>query len=169
MSMLATDIASRVIQVLTDNIASELALIDAERGGDPTEAPIAYSTGPGPVQDNYPGINVDTGRWEFVDLLRTDTIGELRYNAHLTVEAYLQTSAESSQQMRDLAERYLAAMVRILLFRNNGLETIADPTRFCLMTEKDGDATVVEPDQSSGAMTRTVRLPIVVWMDEGLS
>jgi hypothetical protein len=92
------------------------------------------------------------------------------YYAHTEIQANIQTVGESTNTMRDLAERYMAGIVRVLLIRKDGLETALDPTRMggsCLGVKEDGDVTVIDEEQGSGAMVRSVRIPVAVWMSEG--
>jgi len=68
--------------------------------------------------------------------------------------------------MRDLSQRYLAGVVRVILLKKDGLQTIADDTRFAEQVQRDGDWTVVDEAQGVGAKMRSVTIPVAVWMSE---
>jgi hypothetical protein len=154
---------------LEDFLPAELDLIDAQRGGDPTPDILAYLGGPRPVVNIYPGCNVDAKRTIIVTAWEDDvSTGRFDYIRHLEVALHVQMTGEDSNRMRDLAERYEAAALRVLLAKKTGLETVADPVRFAQMVRPDGESTTVDEEQSSGAFVRSVRIPIAVDMSEGL-
>ena len=171
-TILGSDISARIITVLEDYLPAELDLIDIQRGGSATANISAYYAGSRPVVPIYPSITVDVQRWEITEArpVSLDT-GRLGYDAHALVGVHVQTVGEDVNRMRDLAERYMAGVVRVLVIRKDGLETALDNTRMsgsCEGVRMDGDAVVIDEGQGSGAMIRSVKIPLVVWMIEGL-
>lgn len=166
-----SDIEARVIQVLEENLASEMVFVDSVRGGDPTDLSLLnYLAGPRPVVHNFPAVQVDVKAWRPKEdrSLAEDTTGRGQYWADTEVSVHVQSTGQSTNEMRDTAQRYMAGIERVLLYRKPGLETAANPVRFCESIERDGAVTVVDEAQSSGALMRSVRLPISIWMIEAL-
>lgn len=148
---------------------TELDLIDAQRGGDPSPDIAAYLAGPRPVVDIYPSANVDVQELEFNEVRAEDNPGRIQYRAHSELAFHVQSTGQDTNTMRDLAERYMAAGIRVLFFRKNGLQTVADPTRFASYVEPRGNAKFLDEEQNSGALVRSARLPFSVWMIESLT
>lgn len=166
---LASDVPSRIIQVLEDFLPAELDLIDTERGGDPTTDIAAFYGGPRPALSIFPSVNVDSKRVSFTNIYEDDlSTGQFDYTRHVEVAAHLQSTGQDTNDMRDRAERYEAGILRVLCAKKTGLETTANPIRWAMMVRPDGEPTTVDEEQSSGALVRSVRIPIAVRMIEGL-
>lgn len=161
LTIAATDVPSRVIQVLEDFLPAELDLVDIERGGAATPDIAAYMAGPRPSQSIFPAVTVDTKEDQEIDGrgISWDGIGRLQHVYTIEVAAHIQTTGEDTNRMRDLAERYFAGIVRVLRHRQDGLETTADPVRFATSVTRPDPATFLDEQQSSGALVRSVRIP----------
>lgn len=166
----ATDVPTRVIQVLEDYLGAELDLVDAERGGEATPDIVNFFGGPRPLLNVYPCITVDSKQDQEIDGrgISWDGIGRSQRDLSVEVAAHIQTTGQDTNRMRDLAERYFAAIVRILRHRHDGLETIADPVRFATSVTRPDPATFVDEQQSSGAIVRSVRIPFRIQLIETL-
>lgn len=166
----ATDVPARVMQVLGDYLAAELDLVDAERGGDATPDITDFFGGPRPLLNKFPCITVDSKQDQEIDGrgISWDGVGRSQRDLSVEVAAHIQTTGQDTNRMRDLAERYFAAIVRILRHRYDGLETIADPHRFATSVTRPDPATFVDEEQSSGAIVRSVRIPFRIQIIETL-
>lgn len=166
---LCSDIPARVLAVIAENQATELAIMDAQRGGDATPVITALFTGPWTSVDLFPSLYVDSTDREVLGWPPQPSMqGNFQYVLYVTVAIHVQTTGQDRNRMRDLAERYEGCCTRILLGKKDGLETVADPTRFCLGVQPDGRATWKDEVQGSGAIVRTARIPLKVWMEEAI-
>jgi hypothetical protein len=170
LTIAATDVPSRVIQVLEDYLPDELNLVDAERGGDATPDVVNFFGGPRPLLDIYPCITVDSKQDQEIAGrgISYDGVGSSQHDLTVEVAAHIQSTGEDTNRMRDLAERYFAGIVRVLRHRYDGLETIADPIRFAMSVTRPDPATFVDEQQGSGALVRSVRIPFRVQVYETL-
>lgn len=166
--LLGSDIEARIAAVLQENIAAQLALIDAARAGETTPAITTYYLGPRPLVNYCPSIQIEVKSWSFREDrgISMDTTGRGHYDAKTEVAAHVQSVGADTNRMRDLAQRYIGAIQRVLLYDKDGLQTVADPTRFAQIVERDGVVTVVDELQSSGALVRSARLPLSIEMLE---
>ena len=165
-----SDLEARVIQVLGENLPGEMAYVDGQRGGEPTPEITAWLAGPRPSQHTFPAVQVDAKSWTALeDLGLSDgTDGRGQYQVEAEVSVHVQTTGEDTNRMRDIAQRFMAGIERVLLYRKDRLQTAADPIGFCVQVKRNGPATVVDPEQSSGAFVRSIRIPLAIHMVESL-
>lgn len=167
-----TPIPARVIQTLQDYLPAELDLIDGEEG-DFTTPDIPNANYFDWDRRSPPAFPAFTMRLPLFDSIgvRPDTFGQ-RLDAGYLVECMahvtLGASSPNPRRLQYLCYRYAAGLFRVLCVKYEGLQTIADPTRWGSPTvtttvEPGGRVTLSpEPEQESGEVVRTVTVPIIV-------
>src|SRR5439155_1539363 len=113
---LCTDIEERIIQVLTDFMATELSIVDSAKGGAATPPITLFLKGPRPLESILPCINVEVKEYFQQHIIPADLAsGRMEYKAGAEVNAHVGNTSGSTEDMLELAKRYLAAMARVLL------------------------------------------------------
>jgi hypothetical protein len=169
MSMrLMSPVPARVIQTLQDYLPDELNLIDTEEGASPATPDVpngSYFTYPRALVTDFPAIRLRLGSSRIVDV-RPDTFGQrvvAEHRVDVLVDVQLQDADGSALVLQQLVHRYMAGIFRVLCVYKEGLQTIADPTRWAELTLSAGDLNPgPEPAQAAGEMVRTGTVPIVV-------
>jgi hypothetical protein len=175
--LLMSPVALRVVQVLKDYHAAELALVDADAADGFASTPIPadglhYFDWDQKNIPEYPACSIrgvsTTPRDVKPDGFggRVDGSHRLDVMFHARIDNIPGGSAP--KDLQKLLERYVAAAVRILADKKNGLETIGNPTRWgspgvtTIATWSEPATYGPEASQDDGAIVRTATLPIDV-------
>lgn len=160
-------VTARLAQVVRDYFNTELANVDAEEGGNATpQLPVDHiDEWDRPLITGWPWLTMAPGRspiYEIQPRLMGDRI-HADYYVDLKFHLQLDSAGDNAFVLQTRAFRYGSALVRVLCDQKDGLETIADPTRYVtrvkLRSEIDWG---VQVNQGSGSITRTVVIPIAV-------
>jgi len=175
--LLMSPVQARIVQVLKDYHAAELALVDVDANDGFTSTAIPADSNHYYDWDRknipeYPACSIrDVSSIPFS--VHADNFGG-RVDARHRVEVMFHATiakVPSGSEPRDLAKllhRYITAAYRVLCDKKNGLETVADPTRWgspnvtTIVTWADAAVYGPESDQMDGAVVRTATLPIDV-------
>jgi len=178
--LLMSPVITRLHQVLMDYLTTELVTVDTEATDGFTTVPIPSSSYYDWDCRNisaYPACSARSDSSLPVDVKpdgfgsRVDAIHRVDLMFHATLATL---DSGLPQDLQKLLHRYVVGAVRVLAIKKNGLETVADPTRWgspgiTTMTTWAERATYgPEAEQEDGAIVRTATLPIDVRRIEAL-
>lgn len=174
--LLGSPILARVQQVLKDYHETELGLVDTDAADSFTSTPIPadsnhYFDWDRQFLNEFPACTADLVQSIPVGVLasgmgsRVDGVHRVNLKFHALI-----SNVEGGQprDIQKLLHRYVCAAVRVLTIQHDGLDTIADPTRWGSPTVTTiatwSQAATYGPDeeQADGAIVRTATLPIDV-------
>ena len=163
-------VAGRIVQVLKDYLPAELDALDTLLGQ--PETPDIQDSGyfeyGRRVQIQFPGVRVRHKGMRPIEV-RTFLMGELLYAWYLIdvmVDVELSTVADDELALERNLMTYVEGIYRVLCLRYDGLETIADPTRFAFAVELESDVSVGPIESQEGYAVRTGILPLRVRRNE---
>lgn len=128
-------VPARVLQVLQDRLSAELALIDTEESDGITTPSIPnanYFDSEMLLINQYPACTAKTISAIPIEV-KPDTFGrrvDAWHRLELGFHATLAQANSSGRTLEKLMHRYIAGAVRVLAVMYDGLQTIADPTRW---------------------------------------
>jgi hypothetical protein len=131
---LGSPIAGRIIQVLKDYLPAELALIDAEEGGDATPLPgtDGWWDWDRPLLTSWPAIRIRDKGFAVLEIYASQMGSRVNaiHDVDILYDFALNTAAEDAESLIASCKRAAAGIVRVLCVMHEGLDTVADPIRW---------------------------------------
>jgi len=173
---LMSPIPARLIEVLQDYLPAELDLIDAEEADgvvtpDIPTNPACWHALDKKLIVEFPAFSV-RGLGSRPNDVKPDTFGR-RVDADHRLDLMFHASigvapGASPLNLQKIMHRYVNGAIRVLCLMHEGLDTVADPTRWgspntTTVCEWVDEATYgPETEQEGGAIVRTATLPVRV-------
>ena len=158
---------NRVIQVLKDYLPAALDAIDTEQAtGDvtPDVQSEDYYEWPKEVRSAFPSVGVRFTEARPVDDESNTFVGRMDalYPGRIVIDHGIDSAVTLPQKLQMFVFRYVAGVVRVLKAQN-GLETIADPTRYVQTIFVDEQGIVVgDVTGQEGLSVLTAVIPVLV-------
>lgn len=169
-------VIARVQQVLKDYLEDELALIDTDAADSFTSTVIPadsnhYFDWDRQYVPEFPACTAGDVQSIPVGVLasgmgsRVDVVHRINLRFHATLA---NVDGGQPRDLQKLLHRYVCGAVRVLTIQHDGLDTIADPTRWgsptvtTIATWSQAATYGPEEEQADGAIVRTATLPIDV-------
>lgn len=165
---LAAPVVPRVISVLQDYLPAALTAIDTllADGMSTPEVPNGnYYHHEALIVKSLPSIRLRTVGSDIVEALTTGMGKRVDANHRIDVliDMTLRSADDNRLSLEKLARRYAAGVFYILMIAHDGLDTVADPVRWCETTTSAGPVSYgIESNQEDGTRTRTAAVPIYV-------
>jgi hypothetical protein len=170
--LMMTDLPARIVQVLRDFMADELATLDTALGGGASTPVIPdghYYDWDHPVPPENPSVTIKPLLTRPVGIVQeaTGQPGRIHAEHHLQVKFHVDVGDTEGQakELDQHVQRYIAAAAQVLIVRKWGLQTSADPTIFSGVQHVRWDESATygpEDGQEEGNPVRTGTLPIIV-------
>lgn len=171
--LMAVPVAARIVQVLIDNLFTRTTALDAALADGITTPEIVadhyYDYDANPI-DKYPSVSIQTLDSEPIAVQQASSGQRIDAAHHLRVKfhARMVEAQAEARRLEKIMMRYVCAAADILAVMKDGLETVADPTRWGSPNAKTSTFWAErasygpEEGQGTGFIVRTAVLPIDV-------